>query len=49
MAIELVPEEKQAFLDINFLERYEKFALARQFPEEKKTLRLSTNRPRSKS
>ncbi|HFI0357138.1 TPA: hypothetical protein ACGOWA_000260 [Streptococcus suis] len=49
MAIELIPEEKQAFLDINFLERYEKFALARQFPEEKKTLRLSTNRPRSKS
>ncbi|MBM7153007.1 hypothetical protein JO388_06635 [Streptococcus suis] len=49
MAFEFLPEERQAFLDINFVERYEKFALARQFPEEKKTLRLSTNRPRSKS
>lgn len=36
MAFEFLPEEKQAFLDINFVERYEKFALARQFPEEKK-------------
>ncbi|HEM5146765.1 TPA: hypothetical protein ACT2IN_002119 [Streptococcus suis] len=36
MAIELIPEEKQAFLDINFLERYEKFAISRQFPEEMK-------------
>ncbi|HEM3591001.1 hypothetical protein [Streptococcus suis] len=36
MAFEFLPEEKQAFLDIHFVERYEKFALARQFPEEKK-------------
>ncbi|HEM3570147.1 hypothetical protein ACS6Y8_08145 [Streptococcus suis] len=36
MAVEFLPEERQAFLDINFVERYEKFALARQFPEEKK-------------
>lgn len=35
MTIELLQEEKQAFLDINFIERYEKFSLARQFPEEK--------------
>ncbi|MBM7135625.1 hypothetical protein JN543_03870 [Streptococcus suis] len=39
MAVEFLPEERQAFLEINFVERYEKFALARQFPEEKKTLR----------
>ena len=34
MADRFLPEERQAFLDINFVERYEKFALARQFPEE---------------
>ncbi|HEM3588724.1 TPA: hypothetical protein U1B91_002018 [Streptococcus suis] len=49
MAVEFLPEERQAFLEINFVERYEKFALARQFPEEKKTLRITTNRPRLKS
>ena len=40
MAIELIPEEKQAFLDINFVERYEKFALSRQFPEEMKQFQV---------
>ena len=34
MAFEFLPEEKQAFLDINFVERYEQFSRSRQFPEE---------------